>query len=87
MVKVVVIDLLWDTDSEGNVIGTTDMFFVANMEMVKKLQGLRCANLYAPRMKTWENDETDELNTSIRAIVWADHFDLEFACVGSTWVA
>jgi hypothetical protein len=45
------------------------MFFVVNTEMVQKLQALRCANLYAPRIKTWENDETDEMNTSIRAIV------------------
>lgn len=87
LVKVVVLDLLGDLDSEGNAIGTNEMFFVANMEMVTKLQALRCANLYPPRIKTYENDATDELNTSIRAIVGADHFDLEFAMVGSTWIA
>lgn len=87
LVKVEVLDLLGDSDSDGVTIGTNEMFFVANMEMVTKLQALRCANLYSPRVKTWENDETDELNTNIRAIVGADHFDLEFAMVGSTGIA
>lgn len=86
-IKVEVLDLLGDTDSEWNAIGTNEMFFVVNTEMVQKLQALRCANLYAPRIKTWENDETDEMNTSIRAIVWADHFDFEFAAVWSTGIA
>jgi hypothetical protein len=27
------------------------------------------------------------MNTSIRAIVWADHFDFEFAAVWSTGIA
>lgn len=83
LVQVVVLDLLGDTDSDGNVIGTDNMIFLSNPMGVKKMKALRCANLYSPRIKVWENDETEELNTSIRAIVGASHFDLEFCMVGS----
>ena len=86
LVEVVVLDLLWDTDSNGDAIGTDEMFFVANPKYIRKAKALRCANLYSPRIKTWENDETDEMNTSIRAIVGAGSFDLEFWMIGSTWV-
>jgi len=85
LVQVVVLDLLGDTDSEWNTIGTDNMIFLSNPMAIRKMKSLRCASLYSPRIKTWENDETEELNTSIRAIVWASHFDLEFAMVGSQW--
>lgn len=87
LVQIVVLDLLGDTDADGNIIGTTDMWFVSNPTAVKKMKALRCANLYAPMLKKYMNDETDEINTSIRAIVGAGHYDLEFAMVGSTGVA
>lgn len=78
LVKIVVLDLLWDVDANGNTIGSDNIWFLANPTLIKKMKSLRCATLYSPRIKTWENDETDELNTSIRAIVGAWHFDLEF---------
>lgn len=87
LVQVVVIDLLGDVDADGNTIGTDEMFFVANPTAVRKMKALRCANLYEPLVKKWMNDETDEINTSIRAIVGAGHFDAEFAIVGSTGIA
>jgi len=59
------------------------MIFLSNPMAVKKMKALRCANLYSPRIKSFENDKTDELTTSIRAIVGASHFDLEFCMVGS----
>ena len=83
MVKVVVLDLLWDTDSNGTVIWADAYWFLANTDTVTKMKSLRCATLYSPRIKSWENDETDEMNTSIRAVVWAWHFDAEFTIVGS----
>jgi hypothetical protein len=46
---------------------------------------LRCANLYSPRIKNFENDETDEMTTWIRAIVGASHYDLEFWCIWGPW--
>jgi hypothetical protein len=57
------------------------MWFVSNPMYVRKAKALRCANLYAPRVKNYENDETDEMNTSIRAIVGAGNFDAEFAII------
>ena len=84
LVQVIVIDLLGDVDSNGVTIGSDNMWFLANPTAVKKMKALRCANLYSPRVKTYENDETDEISTSIRAIVGAGHFDAEFAIVGST---
>lgn len=81
LVQVVPLDLLGDTDSNGVAIGTDNMWFVANPMAVRKMKALRCANLYAPRIKNYENDETDEMNTSIRAIVGAGHYDAEFAIV------
>ena len=85
LVQVVPLDLLGDTDANGDLIGTDNMIFLSNPMAVKKMKTLRCANLYSPRVKVWENEETEELNTSIRAIVWASHFDAEFSIVGSQW--
>jgi hypothetical protein len=45
------------------------MVFLSNMKAVEDFRALRCAELYSPYMKTWVNDSTDEMNTSIRAIV------------------
>ena len=84
LVQVIVIDLLGDVDADGNTIGSNDMWFLTNPTAIKKMEAIRCAELYTPRVKTWENDETDEINTSIRAIVGANHYDAEFAIVGST---
>lgn len=81
LVQIVPLDLLWDMDADGNVIWTDNMWFVANPMAIRKMKALRCANLYAPRIKTYENDETDVLTTSIRAIVGAWHYDAEFALV------
>lgn len=85
LVQVVAIDLLWDLDVDWNVIGNDDMWFVSNPMAVRKLEAFKCAQLYPPRIKTWENDETDEVNTSIRAIIGTGHYDAEFAIVGCKW--
>jgi hypothetical protein len=39
------------------------MWFVSNPMYVRKAKALRCANLYSPRIKNFENDETDEMTT------------------------
>lgn len=83
LVQVVAVDLFGDTDADGNTIGTDNNWFLANPMAVKKMKALRCANLYSPRIKNFENDETDEINTSIRAIVGAGHYDAEFTIVWS----
>lgn len=81
LVQVVAIDLLWDLDVDGNTIWNDDMWFVSNPTAIKKLKAFKDAQLYTPKIKTWENNETDEISTSIRAIIWTWHYDAEFAIV------
>lgn len=81
LVELVILDLLGDADVDGNIIGTDDMVFLSNPMYVNEAKALRCANLYEPRLKVWENDETDVMNTSIRAIIGAGHYDAEFGIV------
>lgn len=81
LVQVVPLDLLGDTDADGTTIGTDQYWFVTNPVAVRKMKALRCANLYPPRIKNFENDETDEMNTSIRAIVGAGSYDAEFCII------
>jgi len=87
LVKLVVLDLLGDLDVDGNVIGNDEMTFLSNPTYIKKARAIRKANLYAPRVKNYENDETDVMSTSIRAIIGTGHFDAEFGVIGMTNVA
>jgi len=87
LVEVVVLDLLGDTDTDGNTIGTDSMFFVTNPKAVRDMKAFRSASLYSARVKTFENDETDVMSTSIRAIIWVGAYDAEFCVTGGTWIA
>lgn len=86
IVELVVLDLLGDADVDGNLIGTDDMIFVSNADMVREAKAFRSAMLYAPRIKNYENDETDVISTSIRAIIGTGHYDAEFYVTGATGV-
>lgn len=82
LVQVVALDLLGDLDVNGEVVWHDDMWFVSNPSAIRTLQAFKDAKLYEPRVKTWENNETDEVNTSIRAVIGTGHYDAEFAIVG-----
>jgi len=82
LVEIVVVDLLGDADYAGNTIGSDDYWFVGNPTLLRKTKALRTYRLYSPRIKTWENDETDEINTSIRAVIGCDHYGAEYGIVG-----
>jgi len=82
LVQIEVCDLLGDLDYNGVTIGSDDMWFLINPTMMKKTKALRTYRLYEPRIKQWENDETDEMNTSIRAIIGCDHHGAEYCVVG-----
>lgn len=84
MVKLVVLDLIGDLDVDGNVIGDERQTFLSNPTYIKGARAIRKANLYAPRIKNFENDETDVMSTSIRAIIGTGHFDAEFGIIGMT---
>lgn len=86
IVELVKVDRIWQLDENKIQIGTPEMFFIVNSDYIKKAQALKTYRLYSPRIKTWENDETDEFNTSIRAIVWVDHVWAELWIVGSTGI-
>lgn len=82
LVSLEVCDLLGDADYSGATIGSDDMWFLINPTVMKKTKALRTYRLYSPRIKTWENNETDELNTSIRAVIGCDHYSAEYCVVG-----
>lgn len=82
LVQIVVVDLLGDADYNGTTIGGNDYWFVMNPTYLKKAKALRKYELYSPRIKSWENDETDEMNTSLRAVVGVDHYSAELGIVG-----
>jgi hypothetical protein len=82
LVELVVCDLLGDLDYAGATIGGDDNWFVLNPTMIRKTKALRTYKLYSPRVKNWEDNETDMLNVSIRAVVGADHYSAELAVVG-----
>lgn len=87
LVEIVVLDLLGDTDENGAAIGTDEMFFVSNPYYVRTAKALRTYRLYSPVVKTFQNQVTDEFNTSIRAVVGVDHYGAEYGIVGSTGIA
>lgn len=82
LVEIVVVDLLGDADYNGNTIGADDNWFLLNPTLLKKTKALRTYKLYTPRIKSWENDETDEMNVSIRAVIGCDHYGAEYGIIG-----
>ena len=84
LVMLIELDLLWDDDVDGDVIGTNEMAFLTNPTYIKEGKAVRNAMLYQPRVKNFENDETDVMSTSIRAIIGVWHFDAEFGVIGMT---
>lgn len=77
IVKIEVVDLLGDLDAAGNTIGGDDYWFVANPTYLRFAKALRTYRLYEPRIKTYENEPTDEIMTAIRAVVGADHYNAQ----------
>lgn len=86
MVELNSLDLIGDTDYSGVAIGTDLMWFVTNPEYIKKAEALKTYRLYEPRIKTIEDQKTDEMITSIRAVVGADHYYAEYGIVGHSGV-
>jgi len=86
IVNLKVIDTLWDYDSvEGENIGNENMVFVANPVYIKSEKCFKCYELYAPKVKTWMNDDTDEIFTSLKCSIWADHYYAEYGIVWNDW--
>jgi hypothetical protein len=83
MVKIEVVHLLGDNDYKGATIGGDDFWFVANPTYLSFAKALRTYRLYEPRIKTYENDATDEMMTSIRAVIGADAYAAELGIVGA----
>lgn len=82
MVELTDIDLLGDTGSDGAVIGNTDNAFLLNLEYLNTNESFVTYTLYTPHLKTFEDQDTDELVTGIRAAVGVDHVYAELGCVG-----
>ena len=86
IVELVILNLLGQPDSlTWANIGSADNAFLTNPDYLKKAQAFRTYRLYNPRVKSFENMETDELQTSIRAIVGVDHYGAELGIVGIQW--
>lgn len=82
MVEIVDLDLLGDTDVNGVTIGSTEYAFLLNLEYIKSAEALKTYRLYEPKVKIFEDADTDELVISIRAVVGADHYYAEYGVVG-----
>jgi hypothetical protein len=81
-IEIVQLDSLGQPDYQGNLIGTSDMAFLMNPEYITQAKALRSYNLYAPKVKTYDNDETDEMSTSFRGVFGMDHYGAELGIVG-----
>ena len=84
LVKLIVLDLIWDTDADWVLIWDDRQTFLSNPTYIKKAKAIKCAELYSPVIKMFENDETDVMSTSIRAIIWTGHYDAEFWIIWMT---
>lgn len=81
-IEIVQLDLLGQPDYNGTVIGSADNAFLMNPEYIQQTKALRAYNVYAPKVKTYDNDETDEMSTSFRGIFGMDHYGAELGIVG-----
>jgi len=83
-VKLEVMDHLAQYDRAGDLIGTTAMWFLVNMPMLKQTEAFKAIKLYTPFVKHYMNDETDQSIVDIREWFTCDSFWAEYAIVGST---
>lgn len=83
-VKLEVIDGLGDPDSNGVAIGTSAMWFLVNMPLLRQMKALKCIRLYSPVVKAYVNNETDQSIVDIRNGFTCDHYGAEYCIVGST---
>lgn len=82
-VTLVQLDLLGQPDYTGTAIGSADNAFLMNREYIKQTKALRTYNLYAPKVKNYDNNETDEISTSFRWVFGMDHYGAE---LGIVWI-
>ncbi len=82
IVNLKVIDNIGDFDDVlGEDIGTDNMFFLTNPKYTMEEETLKCYELYAPKIKSWMNDDTDEIFTSLKCSIGADHYYAEYGIV------
>ncbi|MCP4522161.1 MAG: hypothetical protein GY827_10795 [Cytophagales bacterium] len=85
IVNLKVMDNLGDFNEETQaIIGGADadnMFFVTNPKYLEQEKALRCYELYSPKVKTWMNNDTDEIFTSLKCSFGADHYYAEYGMV------
>ncbi len=86
-VEVVVLDLLGQPDANGVNIGTTDMIFVANSEILKQTKALRSYRLYPLTIESWVNMQTKVLTVDGRGAIGVDHYGAELYLAASTCAA
>jgi hypothetical protein len=87
LVNLVIIDDLWTantSDDKAGTLGNDNMIFVSNPDYLRKQECFKCYELYSPKIKTWMNDDTDEIFTSLKCSIWADHYYAEY---GIVWYA
>ena len=83
VVNLMVIDTLGDYDDvEGELIGNNNMVFVSNPMYIQSQECFKCYELYSPKIKTWMNEDTDEIFTSLKCSIGADHYYAEYWLVG-----
>lgn len=69
IVQLVVLDLLGQPGYDGVNIGTTAMIFVTNSGALKQSKSMKTYKLYPLTITSWDNMDTDVLNTKARAAI------------------
>ena len=87
IVEINVVDLLGQPDYQGNAIGTTDMIFVANSELLNQTKAFKSYRLYPLTIESWVNMDTKVLTTDARGAIGVDHYGAELYIAGSTCAA
>lgn len=79
-VRLVVLDLLGEPDTDGNTIGGANadaMWFLANNEYNLRYKSFRVFQLWDKAINMWKDDETDSIFTKITTYFTADAYNFE----------
>lgn len=84
IVELVCLDLLGQPGYDGVNIGTTDYIFITNSGALKQSKSIKTYRLYPFTITSWDNMDTDVLNTKGRAAIGVDHYGAELYIAAST---
>jgi hypothetical protein len=84
LVKLEVLDLLGQPDYAGTTIGTANMIFVINSDLMRQTKALKLFRVYPLTIESWENKSTKVITVDGIGDIGVDHYGAELAVAGST---